>query len=318
MIGFDIGGTKCAVCVGYEDNGNLVITDKKSIPTDLTVSPYEMIDRMCALAENMTDDFSVIGISCGGPLNSREGVIMSPPNLKDWDNVRIKEYLEERYGGKVYLQNDANACAVAEWKFGAGRGAENVIFLTFGTGLGAGIIINGKLYSGTSDMAGECGHVRLADDGPVGFGKAGSFEGYCSGGGIAQIGRAVAKERIAAGETVSFCDTMGDLDKISAKLIAEKAYDGCEDAIEVYDISARNLGRGLSILIDILNPELIIIGSVFTRSEDLFRTEMEKVLKRECLPQALEVCKIVPAELGDKIGDYAALSVAAAGKENEI
>lgn len=314
MIGFDIGGTKCAVSVGYEKNGELVITDKSVIPTDLTVSPYEMIDRMCNVAEKMTDDFSLIGISCGGPLDSRRGVIMSPPNLTGWDDVKIVEYLKDKYYGKVYLQNDANACAVAEWRYGAGRGADNMIFLTFGTGLGAGLILNGKIYAGASDMAGECGHIRLAPFGPVGYGKQGSFEGFCSGGGIAELGRTMARETLQMGKTVSYCESIDELGDISAKLIAEKAHEGNDDAIAVYNTSARYLGKGLSILIDILNPERIVIGSVFARSEDLFRAEMEKVLKKECLPQSLQVCEIVFAKLGDKIGDYAALSVAVMGK----
>lgn len=314
MIGFDIGGTKCAVCIGYEKNGELVITDKSVIPTDLTVSPYEMVDRMCDIAEEMTDDFSLIGISCGGPLNSREGVIMSPPNLAGWDDVKIVEYLKNRYKGEVHIQNDANACAIAEWRYGAGRGTDNMIFLTFGTGLGAGLILNGKIYAGASDMAGECGHIRLAPFGPVGYGKQGSFEGFCSGGGIAELGRAMAREALQMGKTVSYCESIDQLGGISAKLIAEKAHEGNDDAIAVYNTSAKYLGKGLAILIDILNPERIVIGSVFTRSEDLFRTEMEKVLKKECLPQSLQICKIVSAKLGDKIGDYAALSVAAMGK----
>ncbi len=318
MIGFDIGGTKCAVSVGYEKDGELVITDKSVIPTDLTVSPYEMIDRMCAIAEEMTDNFSLIGISCGGPLNSREGVIMSPPNLAGWDDVKIVEYLKNRYKGEVHVQNDANACAIAEWRYGAGRGTDNMIFLTFGTGLGAGLILNGKIYAGASDMAGECGHIRLAPFGPVGYGKQGSFEGFCSGGGIAELGRAMAREALQMGKTVSYCESIDKLGDISAKLIAEKAHEGDDDAIAVYNTSARYLGKGLAILIDILNPERIVIGSVYARSEKLFTEEMNKVLKEECLPYALNVCKIVAAELSENIGDYAALSVAAMGKGEEI
>jgi len=148
MIGFDIGGTKCSVSVGKETPDGLCIERKSVLATDCSLSPYRMLDKMYALAREMTDDISVIGISCGGPLDSDRGVILSPPNLPGWDNVRITEYLEEKYGAKSAIQNDANACAVAEWKYGAGRGAKNMIFLTFGTGLGAGLILNGKLYTG--------------------------------------------------------------------------------------------------------------------------------------------------------------------------
>ena len=310
MIGFDIGGTKCAVCVGYERNGEIYVSDKRVIPTRHDVSPYEILDEMCRLAEEMTDDFSRIGISCGGPLDSAKGVIMSPPNLPGWDNVDVFGYLKPRYGGTVNLQNDANACAVAEWKFGAGRGTKNMIFLTFGSGLGAGLILNGALYTGACDMAGEAGHIRLAKTGPVGYGKAGSFEGFCSGNGIAALGRSYAKDKLDKNQAVSFCPSLGELDKISAKSIADAAEKGFEDAKEIYRKSGEMLGYGLAVLIDILNPERIVIGSVFQRSESLLRGAMEETLARECLSYSLEACKIVPAALGDGLGDIAALSVA--------
>lgn len=311
MIGFDIGGTKCAVVLGEEKNGEIIILDKRKIDTDHSVSAYEMIDRMCALAEEMTDDFSKIGISCGGPLDSKKGVILSPPNLPGWDNIEIVSYLEKRYGGKVAIQNDANACSLAEWKYGAGKGSDNMIFLTFGSGLGAGLILDGKLYTGTNDMAGEAGHIRLCDFGPVGYGKKGSFEGFCSGNGIAGLGRIMATEKLQMGKTVSYCKSVDDLSKITAKSIAESAYQGNEDAKEVYRICGEKLGVGLSVLIDILNPEVIVIGSVFQRCEDLIRGAMEKKIEEEALFYARKVCRIVPAKLTESIGDVAALSVCA-------
>lgn len=311
MIGFDIGGTKCAVSVGYEQNGELIIKDKQTVPQDLSVSPYEMIDRLAALAETMTDDFSSIGISCGGPLDSRAGVILSPPNLRGWDNVNIVEHLKKRYGGKVSLQNDANACAIAEWRYGAGRGTQSMIFLTFGTGMGAGLILDGRLYAGASDMAGEIGHVRMSEYGPVGYGKRGSFEGFCSGNGIAQIGQTLATEQLQQGRTVSYCRSADELPLITAKKIAEFANAGHEDAKQVFTLCGERLGAGLSILIDVLNPEAIVIGSVFLRCEHLLRGAMTRVIERETLSHARRVCRILPAGLGEQIGDYAALSVAA-------
>ncbi len=313
MIGFDIGGTKCAVCIGKEMDGKLRIVDKRSIPTDHTISPYEMIERMCSLAEELTDKIECIGISCGGPLDSKKGIIQSPPNLPGWDNVHITEYLEKKYGCRAYLQNDANACAVAEWLYGAGQGCQNMIFLTFGTGLGAGLILDGKLYSGTSDMAGECGHMRLASFGPVGFGKAGSFEGFCSGGGIAQLGQMMARKKLQMGEDVSYCKNLEQLESITAKKIAECANEGHEDALLVFRLCGEMLGYGLSILIDVLNPERIVLGSIFQRSEHLLRESMEKVLSKECLAASRAVCQVVPALLKENIGDYAALAVAAMG-----
>ena len=315
MIGFDIGGTKCAVCIGEVANGELVIKDKRIIQTDHSISPYEMLDRMCDLAEEMTDKIDVIGISCGGPLDSKKGIIMSPPNLPGWDDVKVVDYLKKKYNVNVYLENDANACAVAEWKYGAGKGSENMVFMTFGTGLGAGLILDGKLYRGANDMAGGAGHIRLNTFGPVGYGKAGSFEGFCSGGGIAQLGKMYAREKLQMGNSVSFCGSVSELDSITAKSIAECAYKGEQDAMEIYETCGKMLGKGLSILIDILNPERIVLGSIFQRSERLLRTAMQKVLEKECLGYSLKACKVVPAELGDNIGDYAALAVAAMNEE---
>ena len=310
MIGFDIGGTKCAVTIGEETEGKLIIKDKRSIPTDHTVSAYEMIDRMCQLAEEMTDDFTDIGISCGGPLNSKTGVILSPPNLPGWDEIRIVEYLKDKYHGRVAIQNDANACAVAEWKYGAGVGTQNMVFLTFGSGLGAGLILDGRLYSGTSDMAGEVGHVRLSEFGPVGYGKAGSFEGFCSGGGIAQLARTKVLQALQMGIRPSFCPDVQLLDTLSAKSVAEAAHAGDELAKSIYRECGFYLGRGLSLLIDIINPEVIVLGSIYERSGDLLEPSAMEVIAQEAIEASAACCRIVGAQLGDQIGDYAALSVA--------
>ena len=311
MIGFDIGGTKCAVCLGEEENGVLTIKEKKMIATDHSIPPLEMILRLCALAEEMTEHIDAVGISCGGPLNSRTGVIQSPPNLPGWDDVPVVDFLKARYHCPVALQNDANACAMAEWRYGAGERCDNMLFLTFGTGLGAGLILNGRLYEGSTGMAGETGHIRLSTFGPVGYGKAGSFEGFCSGGGLAQLGQSIAKEQLQMGKTTSFCQSMEELSSITAKQLAECARAGHADALEAWELCGEKLGEGLSILIDLFNPDRIIIGSIFTRCQDLLRPSMERMLKKNTLPQSLEVCQILPAVLGEQIGDYAALSVAA-------
>lgn len=315
MIGFDIGGTKCAVSVGEERDGVLHILDKRVLPTDLDVSPEVMIARMCTAAEEMTTDFSRIGVSCGGPLDSVRGVILSPPNLPGWDEVPIVRMLKERYGSAVYLQNDANACALAEWRYGAGRGCRNMIFLTFGSGLGAGLILNGRLYEGTNGMAGEVGHIRLCEFGPVGYGKRGSFEGFCSGNGIAALGRILAEEALQRGTGVSYCADASELSLVTAKKIAACAKEGHADAAQVYEICGEKLGMGLSVLIDILNPERIVIGSVYQRSGELLIPSMQRVLEREALGHSRAVCEILPAELEENIGDYAALSCAAMVEE---
>ena len=306
IIGIDIGGTKCAVVRGNE-NGEII---KKVMfaTTDRDRTLQMIIDAVDSMGA-----FDAIGISCGGPLDSAEGVIKSPPNLPGWDNVEIVKMLREKFGVPVFLKNDADACALAEWKYGAGQGTKNMIFLTFGTGLGAGLILGGRLYSGACDMAGEVGHIRLSDFGPVGYGKSGSFEGFCSGGGIAQLGQTVAKENSQMGHPVSFAEG-----EITAKTIAEAAKNGDEDAIAVYRQCGAMLGKGLSVLIDILNPEMIVLGSIFQRSEELLRDEMTKVIEKETLALSRNACTIVPALLGDSLGDVAALCVAVCGMKGEI
>ncbi|MBX3252815.1 MAG: ROK family protein [Chitinophagaceae bacterium] len=316
LVGFDIGGTKCAVTLGKEKNGNeLSIIGKEAMQTQGT--PAQMIEKMFAAADNLLtashltyQDVSGIGISCGGPLSSKTGTILSPPNLPGWDNIPIVETGFKKYGIRPTLQNDANACAVAEWKYGAGKGYDNIIFLTFGTGMGAGLILNGQLYSGTTDLAGEVGHLRLAEMGPVGFGKAGSFEGFCSGGGIAQLAQVKVREQLQMGRRVSFCRNLDELPHLTAKTVADAAVEGDELAKEIYRICGFYLGRGLSLLIDILNPQVIILGSIFARSGSLLYTAMHEVIGKEALKDAYADCKILPAALGESIGDYAALSLA--------
>ena len=314
LLGFDIGGTKCSVILG-ESSGtdNIRIIEKVVIPT--TLPAMEMIASLFASAEKLLHKHtavpSAIGITCGGPLNSATGLILSPPNLPGGDNIPIVDMAEQCFGKKSFLQNDANACAIAEWKFGAGKGFNNIIFLTFGTGMGAGLIIDGRLYSGTTDSAGEAGHIRLSGSGPVGFGKAGSFEGFCSGGGIAQLAQTKASEILNSGGTASFCKSLAEVPFITAKSLATAALNGDPVAIDIYKTSAHYLGKAISILMDILNPEAIIIGGIYVRAHSLLEPTMNEVIAQEALPLTYQHCKILPAALGDNIDDFAALSLAA-------
>jgi glucokinase len=159
-------------------------------------------------------------------------------------------------------------------------------------------------------MAGEVGHIRLAEDGALGYGKRGSFEGFCSGGGLAQLGRSLAERRLDENRPAAFCKSRAELDNITAKLLAEYATAGDPDARSAFDLCARRLGEGLSVIVDVINPDRIVIGSIYERCEELLAPGMNEVLRREALSPALEVCRVVPASLGDRIGDVAALSVA--------
>lgn len=314
LLGIDIGGTKCAVVLG-DKNGT--IYKRYAFPTREQGGPYEVIEKIIETAGIILDDLSIdiesvssIGISCGGPLDTKRGLILSPPNLPGWDEIPIVDILKDRFKKDVFIENDANACAVAEWKFGAGRGCNNMIFLTFGTGLGAGLILNGRLYRGASGMAGEVGHIRLAPDGPVGYGKAGSFEGFCSGGGIAQLAREEIISRLRLGKTVAFCPTEEKAHSITAADVGLAASQGDPVAIHILQTSGRYLGMGLAILIDVLNPERIILGGIFARCREFIQPAAEEVLKSEALPSSYRACKILPAGLGERIGDVSSLCVA--------
>ncbi len=318
ILGIDIGGTKCSVILGqFDENNKIIIKGKDTVLTKDFPDPYHMIKKLQEMAEKLfilhgIDIKSVksTGISCGGPLDNIKGIVQSPPNLPGWDDIPIVSLFEERFGIPAAIENDANACALAEWLMGAGRGTTNMIFLTFGTGMGGGLILNGRLYSGTNNLGGEVGHIRLARTGPMGYGKAGSFEGFCSGGGIAHLAKTIIKEYHKKGHEVEFCPSEEMIDNIDTRAVALAARKGDRVALEIIKTAAEYLGYGLAILIDILNPECIVIGSIYTRNEDLFKPHMDKILRQEALPQALEVCKIKPAELGESIGDYASLCVA--------
>ena len=310
-LGIDIGGTKCALVVGNADGEVLQkvrfdTTDKDATLSRIMAEAEGLIGAVTAKGERV----KAIGVSCGGPLDSRLGLIQSPPNLPDWDNVPIVQMLEQRFGIPAALCNDANACALAEYRFGAGKGTANMIFLTFGTGMGAGLILDGRLYVGANDNAGEVGHVRMAPDGPVGYYKKGSFEGFCSGGGLAQLGAIYAKEALAKGVTPAFCQNEDALGSITAKSLADAANAGDETAQAVWTACGEMLGRGLAMLVDILNPECIVLGSIYARSGHLLKEAMERVLAAEALPQSMKVCRIVPAALTESVGDKAALCVA--------
>ena len=315
-IGIDIGGTKCAVVRG-DENGTVTAKVKflTSTPAETQAAIYDAVLRLIAEGNAKGEIPVAIGVSCGSPLDSRRGIIQEPPNLPGWKDVPITDELTSRTGLPAFLCNDANACALAEWRFGAGRGTRNMIFCTFGTGFGAGLILDGKLYAGTTDDAGEIGHIRLDKDGPMGYFKAGSVEGFCSGGGLRKLGQRYALKAIQEGLSPSFCPTPEDLDAVTALSLAGAAHADPPDptALAVWEECGTRLGYAMAILIDLLNPQRIVLGSIYARSSDLLCNAMNRVLKEECLTPTLAACEIVPAALTETVGDIAALTVAIEG-----
>lgn len=309
ILGIAIGGTKCAVSVGRETDGEIEVLEKHGFETRRRCAEEVMADFFSVI-DGLNYKIKSIGVIVGGPLDEKKGLILAPPNLHGWDYVEVNKQFSERYGVPCTLLNDANAGALAEYRYGAGKGSENMLFVTFGTGCGAGLILDGRLYLGANSMAGEIGHVRLSKTGGVGYGKRGSTEGYCSGGGMAQTGMAVAKKLFEAGKTCSFCSSPNDLPNITAKYIAQKAEEGCADAEEVFKITGKRLGEALAVLVDLFNPDAIVLGGIYARNEKRLYKYARPVLEREALSRSLSGCKIVPAALGEKIDEYASLSAA--------
>ncbi len=310
FVGIDIGGTSSAVLLG---NAKGEIIGRKQRPTSKGKAGWQpTVDFFLeTTAEYMArKTVSAVGVSCGGPLDTANGLICSPPNLPGWDEVSIVDILADEFGLPITLENDANAGALAEWKYGAGQGCSNVIFLTFGTGLGAGLVLDGKLFAGSNGYGGEAGHIRLESDGPLGYNKRGSFEGFCSGSGLAQL---MGVELLALKEQIGekqMLNTYKEPGKLSGKDVVEWARREDPLALKVIQKSGEYLGKGLAILIDLLNPEVIIVGSMGVRLGELLLDPARKVADQEALPGARDSCKIVPAALEEKIGDLAALCVA--------
>lgn len=314
-IGLDIGGTKCCVLLGTV-GGGIRILEKLRFETQTEKGFADTYRRLkegigTVLAKHrltMQADVQAIGISCGGPLDSKRGVVLCPPNLPGWVDIPLTEMLTRDFGVPAYLQNDANACALVEWKLGAGRGCNDMIFLTMGTGMGGGIISEGRLVCGATGMGGEVGHLRLTEDGPVGFGKHGSFEGYTSGGGIQRQAQALTQRLIEAGTPPAWADLPPE--QIDCRLMAEYARRGDGQARAFFETVGTMLGKGLALLVDTLNPERIVIGSIFVRCEELLRPAMEQALRAEAVPQAYRDLQILPAETGEALGDLASIMAA--------
>lgn len=314
LVGLDIGGTKCAVSIGRAESDGITILRREAIQTP--ASQTDAMDALCALAKSLAlgETVAGVGISAGGPLDAETGMLQSPPNLPGWRDVSLTRLVGEALHAPCVLENDANACALAEWRWGAGRGSRMMVFLTFGTGLGAGIVADGRILRGATGDAGEVGHWRIREFGPSGYGKAGSFEGFCSGGGLKQLAVTVGERYRQNGQPPAFV-----LDgRYDAKTVAEAARAGEAAAQEVFAICGEALGSGLSLLVDVLNPDRIVLGSIYARCADLLAAPMRAVMGRECLPRSLGACEVVPAALGESIGDYAALALTAASATSAL
>lgn len=309
IVGIDIGGTNVVAGTVAEDGSEML--GLVSEPTISEQGADAVLGRIVKLARASMaaargKEIAGIGIGSPGPLNTTTGVVLLTPNL-GWTNFPLRDRLAQALGLPATLDNDANCAIFGEWWRGAARGAKHVVGLTIGTGIGGGIVLDGEIYRGASDIAGEIGHMTIDLNGRrCKCGNYGCLEAYASGPAIA----ARAVEGIEAGTDTSLPKYVnGDLRKITAQLVYEAAHDGDDYAYEVVKDTARFLGVGVANVINIFNPEVVVIcGGVTLAGERLFGP-LRSEAKRRAFKPAVDICRIVPGELTGTAGVYGAAAV---------
>ncbi len=306
IAAIDIGGTKIAL--GLSDLEGRPALPFRRFPTDVARGPHRILgqalDELGKMVEEAGGRVAAVGVGCGGPLNRRRGLILSPANLPGWDEFPIVELVRSRLDVPLLLDNDANAAALAEHEYGAGRGAENMVYMTISTGIGGGVILGGRLIHGVGDAAGEVGHMIVRPGGaPCGCGSRGCLETICSGTSIARR----AAERLADGARSSVLLEGGGLKEITAKAVAEAARAGDAVASEVWDETIEYLALGVGNVIAAFAPEAVVLGGgVSTAGEQLLGPLRRRVYESVKIAPVEEV-RIVQAALGGDSGVYGAL-----------
>lgn len=312
-LGIDIGGTKTLVCVG-DAQGR--IHAERRFPTEVGRGPEDLTRRVAEIARDLEAEGGGprpegVGVSAPGPLSSERGVFLDPPNMPGWHGFAIAEHLQRALGDRpVSLMNDANAAAWAEWRWGAGRGTETMIFLTMSTGMGAGLVIGGRLHEGRDDMAGEVGHTRVAPDGPVGFARRGSLEGFCSGPGIEQLAVAhLTRARHQQRDSTLFRSGEGrDFRLVTMPEIGAAAEAGDALALEVFAEVGQRLGAWLGDLVDLLNPDAIVLGTIGRLHFERIAPQARRALDAVAHPAPAARVRLLPAGLGEGTAAAAALA----------
>jgi glucokinase len=312
IIGVDIGGTKSAVVLATEKGE---IRQRRSEPTQPDLrGPLEVLERLAAMARELLTAENVpsgavqgVGVSCGGPLDTKTGVVYAPPNLPGWEGVPVKQFFEKALALPVRIENDANATALAEWRFGAGKGTRNFVFLTMGTGIGGGVIIDGRLAHGANDLAGEIGHQTILMNGPLcGCGKRGCLEALASGPAIARL----ARESALYGRHRRVLTLAGGRPAdITAHHIVEAAKEGDPFAIQILEEAGTYMGVGIANVMQMLNPECIALGTIAVHAGDLIMKPIEAAVEEFAWKRIRDACRIVPAALGDRGQDLAAVAL---------
>jgi len=314
LVGVDIGGTNIVVGTVAEDGS--AVHGVRSAPTLPEEGPQAVLGRIARLVQASIGETErtagvarerVVGVGIGspGPLDRERGVVLLTPNL-GWRDLPLRDMVSEAVGLPASLDNDANCAVYGEWWVGAARGAKYVVGLTIGTGIGGGIVFDGRLYHGASDVAGEVGHTTIDSTGRLcKCGNYGCLEAYASGPAIA----ARAVEGVAAGvETRLPAMAGGDLSKVTAQMVYEAARAGDEFALELVKDTARYLGAGVGNLVNIFNPEIVVIVGGVTMAGDQLFVPLRTEVKRRAFKPAVDRCRIVPGDLPGTAGVVGAVA----------
>jgi len=296
----DLGGSKILSVIAQGD-GRRLGEDRR--PTDAEAGQEVVLERIVSSLEEALakaglrqGDLAAVGICSPGPCDIDAGVLSSAPNLPGWRDVPICRYVEERLGVPARLENDANAAALGEHVYGAGRGCRHLIYMTLSTGIGGGLIIDGRLYRGATGVAGELGHMTIEPDGPLcGCGNRGCLEALASGTAIAARG----EELVAQGGSARLAQEEGELTAETVSCAADQGDIACQGIIRR---AGYYLGVGLASYVNIFNPEVIIIGGGLTKAGELLLGPARAEMAARAMPEALKAVQLRPAELGDYAG----------------
>jgi glucokinase len=307
VLAIDIGGTKLAA--GIVDAEGRIL-ERGEVPTHATKGLEPVLDRIIGLGKDLlsrpeVSDVQVhrIGVGCAGPVDIKAGLVFNPPNLPGWNRVPLVDRLQRAIGLPTVLENDANAAGLGEYRYGAGRGARSIVYLTVSTGIGGGIILDGKIWHGLKDAAGEVGHMTVCPDGPLcGCGNRGCLEAMSSGPNIARR----AREAMNSGRKTR----LSEIPNFTSADVAQLAEDGDPVAREVWDESVCYLGIGVAAVITILAPERVVIGGGVTRAGNVLFQPLRGQVRQRVKLVPVDSVPILPATLGPDVGILGAAAVA--------
>lgn len=311
VLGFDVGGTKIAVCLANSDGeilGSRRIQSRGRGPDDALSEMVEVGSELLRDAGIRREHLRAVGVGAPAPMDIPNGLLLAPTNMKNWIDVPIRDHFAEAFQVETFFDNDANAGALAEWFFGAGRGCLDLIYLTMSTGIGGGLVVNGHLVHGKGFLAGEMGHVTLDVNGPeCPCGMRGCYEAFCGGVAVAKRLREAFADRLDHSIVKAAGGAVEDLDMIA---LAKAVKEGDPDAKTFWDGLAARHAQAIGGFINIFNPELIVLGTMAWANGALFMDPLMERLPDYCWKETLANCRVVPSELKKNIGEYSGVCVA--------